>query len=310
VLNLAQLNFNNKGEGKMKNKILTAAISSWLLITSVNAADFSKAHEFSSGDVLSADMMNELFSQLENINKTLTSGDLAGTWGLTQISCAGGAPDACTENNNPPSVPGSEASVDGLTWSRTDTVTMTDNGDDTYSWDQVLYSSFLCGGYGDEAGLGRFSIMHGTALFKDETGGTNVPDGSNGICPFNVKRVSDTRIQLSSIFNASFNIILLDKQSVPPLSPSAFAISTSGLVNTLTWTDNSDNEVNFDIYKKSAADGNWIMIDEGAGLTVVANVTTYTDTVSIAGDYWYRIKSKNTDGYSIGSKVVKVSNIE
>ena len=55
--------------------------------------------------------------------------------------------------------------------------------------------------------------------------------------------------------------------------------------------------------------GAWTLIDAGAGLTVSTNVVTYTDTVSAAGDSWYRVKANHvTNGDSIGSKVIKVTN--
>jgi len=292
-----------------KITILGAVIAVSLIFTQVQARTYSTTHIFSSGDVISADMMNELFSQLENINKSPVTSDLAGTWGLVQVSCAGGEPGNCTTSSQV-TVPGAVASTDGLTWSRSDTVTIVDDGFGLYNWTQATYSSFLCNGHGPDAGTGRVSVANGFALFKDETGGTNVPGGDDGICAFTIKKVSPTRMQLSINSEGSFNVILLDKQSLPPLNPTTLTIAQSGLVNTLTWVDNSDDEVSFDIYKKSSAKGSWILIDSGSGLTVIADVTTYEDTVSEAGDYWYRVRATNTDGPSIGSKVIKVSNTE
>ena len=41
--------------------------------------------------------------------------------------------------------------------------------------------------------------------------------------------------------------------------------------------------------------------------TTAADTTSYDDTVSEAGDYWYRVKATNNNGDSLGSNVVKVT---
>jgi len=44
---------------------------------------------------------------------------------------------------------------------------------------------------------------------------------------------------------------------------------------------------------------------------VISDVTTYTDTVTEAGDYWYRVKANNiTNGDSVGSNVIKTTNTD
>ena len=86
-------------------------------------------------------------------------------------------------------------------------------------------------------------------------------------------------------------------------------MAITNLSNVLTWTDNSSDESGFKVYKKTTVAGAWTLIDAGAGLTVSTNVVTYTDTVSAAGDSWYRVKANHvTNGDSIGSKVIKVTN--
>ena len=50
------------------------------------AEDYATAHTFSSGDVISADMMNELFDYIENANKMISASDLIGTWSCTRYA--------------------------------------------------------------------------------------------------------------------------------------------------------------------------------------------------------------------------------
>ncbi len=117
--------------------------------------------------------------------------------------------------------------------------------------------------------------------------------------------------QFINIANSSFNIIRLDKQATPPSNPTALAATTTNLSNVLTWTDNSSDETGFKVYKKTSVTGSWSLLDAGAGLTVISDVTTYTDTVTEAGDYWYRVKANNiTNGDSVGSNVIKTTNTD
>lgn len=67
----------------------------------------------------------------------------------------------------------------------------------------------------------------------------------------------------------------------------------------LAWTDNSDNETGFTIWRSD--DGtNFTQID-----TVPANTTTYTDTTATPGqDYWYQVQAYNSDNTSDYSNTV------
>src|SRR5262249_46554305 len=78
----------------------------------------------------------------------------------------------------------------------------------------------------------------------------------------------------------------------PPAPPSALtATATSPTQIKLTWTDNSDDESAFAVWRKSAG-GDWARI---AGLP--PNVTTFSDAglMSPVGSYTYRVRA--THGY-------------
>ena len=133
-----------------------------------------------------------------------------------------------------------------------------------------------------------------------------------------VKRTSPTQMSWNYSFQVrNFNLLVLDKSNLPPTNPTAFAVATTNLSNVLTWTDTSSDETGFKVSRRTTSvnsDGetvysSWVLIDAGAGLTVNANIVTYTDTVSAAGDNWYRVKANNVNnGDSVGSKVVKTTN--
>ena len=64
--------------------------------------------------------------------------------------------------------------------------------------------------------------------------------------------------------------------------------------STLTWVDNSDDEIGFKIERKTVTSGTFAQID-----TVGANVTSYTDPSQTTGTiYCYLVRSFNTAGNS------------
>jgi len=65
----------------------------------------------------------------------------------------------------------------------------------------------------------------------------------------------------------------------------------------LTWTDNSNNETNFEVYRSTSATGPFQIVG-----TLNANVTLYTDS-SLTGStaYYYQVNAINQYGSSLGS---------
>ncbi len=101
--------------------------------------------------------------------------------------------------------------------------------------------------------------------------------------------------------NSSFNIIRLDKRSTAPNPPSSFTASTSEKTVSLAWTDNSTDETGFKVLRKDSLTGSYSTIT-----TTSADAISYSDTGTAAGSYWYRVSATNSNGDSVGSKMVKV----
>lgn len=81
---------------------------------------------------------------------------------------------------------------------------------------------------------------------------------------------------------------------VAPAAPSNLAASASGTQVTLSWTDNSNNETDFRIERKTGAAGSYSQIG-----TVGANTSTYTDAgLSNGTTYFYRVRACNAGGCS------------
>ena len=70
---------------------------------------------------------------------------------------------------------------------------------------------------------------------------------------------------------------------------------------TITKSDNSTAETGFKVLRKDSLTGSYSTVT-----TTSADATTYSDTVTAAGNFWYRVSAINSNGDSVGSKVVKV----
>jgi len=177
------------------------------------------------------------------------------------------------------------------------TVTFSDDGDGTYSYTTTAPNTFRLND--ESAGRGKYYIDSSVlfvSISKDD-----VED--NAQTAVVILRVSPTRFILRNMLhNATEPIIhIIDKQELPPAIPINISETSSGLTVTLSWTDNSDNETGFKVMRKDSLMGAYALIE-----TTYADVTTFDDVVSTAGTYWYRIIATNSNGDSIGSKVVKV----
>lgn len=96
--------------------------------------------------------------------------------------------------------------------------------------------------------------------------------------------------------------ITLTPPSNAPMAPSDLTITagSSTQIN-LSWTDNSDNEADFVIERKTGPGGTWVEI-----IAVPANTSNYSDDngglgFNIGETYYYRVKSSNVVGESAWS---------
>lgn len=89
---------------------------------------------------------------------------------------------------------------------------------------------------------------------------------------------------------------------VTPLSPGKLTLkAVSSDKISVAWKDNSVNEDNFVVERKSGADGSWAEI-----ATLDENISSYDDNSSFSSsiDYYYRVKASNNDGSSSYSNEV------
>ena len=264
-------------------------LSFLIILFSVNSFsdDYKSANRLQDGDVISADVFNDILDRIELTLKSASASDLVGTWDVVQTICPLGGLGNCSNL----SVTGVRSAVDNLYRQRADTVTFFDDGDGTFSFQTLNYCAFVSSGAGNSPCSGGYAVVDGRFILN-----------SSGFAAYTFRKVSNTRIVLgmNASGSGSFNIIRLDKRNLAPNPPTTLSASLSGSSVSLTWTASEGGATSYTLKAKTSATGTYSdVVTNNSG-------TTYTDTLS-SGTKWYRVFAVNSDGTSIGSNVVSVS---
>jgi len=270
------------------------------MIASCSFADDIIPHLFESGDVISADVLNEALGMIGNSIKLLTMDDLVGTWQCSKF----------THRGVPNSTAGYQYYDPDEIWAYVIfTLTINDDGDSTFTWntsgkhpwmntttDDIPITASIpditaFDSSGSIAMAANRIIARGNVTIDGQVG--------NDSWYYSVEKMSNSLFRL--VADASHPILLLEKQNIPPASPTQLSAVVDGLTVTLTWLDNSNEETGFKILRKDSTKGVFNSIT-----TTGADTITYEDSVSNIGRYWYRVIATNANGDSIGTKVVKV----
>ena len=294
-------NFNRRGIMKKSILIVLASI---LLSYPMNllGGDFETPHEFKSGDIISAEMMNELFEYIKNANKMISASELIGTW-----SCM-----SYTMNNEckTPALGTWTVGTDSLYRYNSGTLVMIDDGDNTYSYTTSIPNIFSCEAT-ESVGLGNWVLKNNILFITFSRNGTAGALDETGMKLIFLKKVSSSRLLMES-GDIKPVFAECDKQNLPPNPPSSLtyalpADNTSSSI-TLTWTDTTSNQTEavtgYKVIRKT------VVTDNFTTVSTITNNTTRTyadDNVSDNGTYWYRVLAYNTNGDGTPSKVVKAS---
>lgn len=270
----------------MKNIFLTV-----LIISSVvsYADDYETAQRFNGGDTISADVLNDILDRIELALITPKSSDFVGTWDILQTTTKAG----CLGNGATCTLSGRQTPVDSLYSQRTDSVTFSNDGDGTFSLSTSSYCPFLQGAQNSPCNI-PFAVIDGRFLI----------DGSDwGLYAYNVQKISASRFILSvwATGSSSFNLLQLDKESLPPKPPKSLAIALTSLKASLTWTAGDTSQTSYAIKRKSSVAASFS--DLGTSTT-----ESYEDTTIVKGNnYWYRVFADDSDGTSLGSNVIRIT---
>ena len=255
--------------------------------------DSETPHEFKSGDIISAEMMNEIFDYINNSNKMISASELIGTWSCSlnarSTSCA--VDDTITWDWT--------VGTDSLYRYNSTTLVMTDDNDGTYSYTSTIPNIFNCAD--NATGLGNWVIKNNT-LFVDvyKWGIKGDPSYEAQLGFAKLKKVSNTKFLMESE-QAKTIFAECDKQNLPPIAPTLDNVTASGKTVSLAWADNSTDETGFKVLRRDSCDGSFSTVG-----TANADATSASDTVTAAGSYWYRVSAINSNGDSVASKIIRV----
>ena len=276
----------------MKKFLISFLLATLIMIpTEIFAADYETPHEFSAGDTISADMLNELFNNIKLSKTTILSSDLVGTWSC-KVSIRYSSSHAT----------GWTADSDSLYQKLTSTITFIADGDGTYSYESTAPNPFFA--YDDRAISGhKYAVLSNSFYFtfprKDQNG--TIASDDKAIYYLSKTSKNSYLFIRGGATDISPDSLICDKQNLPPSMPSTFTASVSGKTVSLAWTDSSTDETGFKVLRKDSLTGSYSTVT-----TTSADATSYSDTVTAAGSYWYRVSATNSNGDSVASKMVKV----
>lgn len=233
---------------------------------------------FNPKDAISSKFFNEIMERLEKTQQSADSDFLSGSWSCTAIANAGA--DSIAESHW-------SFSSNQLYLTYSDTVTFQDS---TISADTNLFN------VRDANALSStYELKDGLLMFKYNLG----LGGSDITSIMQIQKLGDQKIRLINVDGATqYSHLICDKQNLPPKAPSKLTSTLANNQVSLTWTDNSDNETEFKIYRKN------VVTEDFTEVTTTTS-NSYSETLT-SGKYWYRVVSVNSNGESHSSNVVKV----
>lgn len=275
------------------------------------AADYESAQRLGTGDVISADVMNDILERIELTLKPISADELVGTWDVEQFFCGSesniyGSASYCNYNDSRTL---SSTTLDaGLIRKRSDTVTISSNSNGTINWTASNYDVLFNFNKTDAMQQNTGGLTHTCKVYPSDLMGClfddEITDIDGRITQFmKVKRASADQLIFSYgplSGNGTINILVLNKNSIPPTAPSNLSYSrTSDGPYSLSWTAASGTVSSYSIKYKDEVE------DDFSELTTTTS-TSYTVTAGYGEERWYRVFAVNDNGTSIGSNVILV----
>ena len=268
------------------NKLLVGTLFAVACISS-HADDLKVADDFKSGDLVSADTFNQIFNTLESINRSVIDTDLIGVWNCSAIHASGSAWNGWESK--------------GLVYEIKDAqVNFTASSAETslgeaYSFSTSSPTPFWRSSDPASADTGTYQLFKGLLVMK-RNGDVNLVD-------WQVDIVSDTRFTLyKPIVNGNQpNYVVCDSAEAVPASPTSPSVSIDADNKRLTiaWTDSSNDETGFKVYRKLSSETEYSL------LTTLIGETSYADPdVTENLTAYYQIAAYNDNGESAKSKTV------
>ena len=298
----------------------------WLLLSfGLMAKDYKSLQSLNEGDVISAEVFNDIMERIELTLKPISISELEGEWAAKQYICN----DGTYGNSNFCDWVGDIGSKsENLVFKiRSDKVTITDNGDNTFNWTSPNYQLFLNDQNRPAMKFKTGGLNHTCSITNAQLVGCLMDpqidlEGERGVIFTNVRRTSPTQIVFHYGPTKSglvYNHLILNKLNNSPEPPTNLTVTNSEETVTLSWaapetyilyfgeaegtTPSSQTEgaaSSYKIQSKDAADGTYTEL-------ATATTNSYTDTITSGTTRWYRVYAVNEYGTSKGSNVVSIS---
>jgi Fibronectin type III domain len=240
---------------------------------------------FAKGDVLSASVMNNMFSRINSAVKLPSASDFVGTWSCTEV-----IEKSMMDNVS------SSYTLDSsdLFATRSQTVTIT-AGSSTNALNISTSNSFPFTDGG--------SVPTGRSFIGGIASSTRViymtKSGSATQYPFTITSFGNGTFSMTGQ-SATATSTCISSTSVPaPVN--TLSVTTSGTTATLTWTDSNGDNTGYIVQRSTDSGVTWSTVS-----TITSSTTyTYTDSgLSTGTTYYYQVLATNSNGNSVGSSTV------
>ena len=259
-----------------------------LLFMTLAHASETIPYRFKPGGVISAEMMNEIFQKVNNVTEGFTSPDeLVGTWSCAEYNSQGGTALDCAGDSS------WTTDSSGLFSTRVQTISAVSSSANTYQLTVSSGAPTRCGlaSYANTPFTAQYTIVNGYLVWSPPYGRPMIA----------ISKVTPNKFKWTSLAVNNGQSMVCTRTNLAPQIPTGLAASTSGLAIGLSWTDTSSDEPGFKISRRDSLTGDWVELAATA-----SDVTSYLDSVPVAGEYWYRVYSSNSNGDSLGSNLILV----
>ena len=265
--------------------IILFSINSFAIICTDDEIDLNP------GDVISADMVKDIFQRISNVTSGITPNELNGLW-----QCRTTIADIGSFNGFSPD-------SDGMTSTMTQDINFQKQSDDTFI---ITFPNFITaasdngalvdGGAYASGSSCKGKLLEGAKILTTHNGGTTCAIANR---VSNINKVSRSCLvwDVSSVLGQSTTCEI---KSRVPLAPTDLTATLSGSSVSLSWTAGDSNTASYTLKAKTSNTGTY------SDVITENNGTTFTDTLS-SGTKWYRVYGINSAGTSTGSNVVSVT---
>ena len=246
----------------------------------LHSAELQIADDFKDGDVLSASVFNQIFDTIERVNGTVKDSDLLGVWNCNAISSnslSGWTQDGFLFKVNDAQV---NLSASSSLKSLENPYSISTSNPNPFNWSN------------SSAFVGQYVLLNNHLIIKRDS-------DSKGMV-WDLDLVSKSRFELTYEDTASqyANFISCDSTTSVPSAPTAPSAANNQTFILVSWTDSSNDESGFKVYRKKSGESNFQLVS-------TQTASTYSDTNLNEGETAnYYIKSYNQNGDSNQSNVV------